>query len=43
MVSQAVAYEKALEKNANLPAMTGSQNWLNCMSFLEKKLVEFSA
>ena len=43
MVSQAVAYEKALVKNTNLPAMTGTQNWFNCMSFLEKKLVKFDA
>jgi hypothetical protein len=43
MVSQAVVYEKALVKNTNLPAMTDSQNWFNCISFLEKKLVKFDA
>jgi hypothetical protein len=28
-------------RNANLPTMTGSQNWLNYMGFLEKKLAAF--
>ena len=28
-------------RNANLPAMTGSQNWLNYMGFLEEKLATF--
>ena len=34
-------YEWALVKDANLPALTGSPEWLNYMSFLERKLLEY--
>lgn len=34
-------YEWALVKNANLPTLTGSPEWLNYMAFLEEKLLEY--
>jgi hypothetical protein len=36
-------YEWASVKNANLPALTGSPEWLNYMAFLEEKLIEYGA
>lgn len=35
------AYEWMLVKDANLPAMTGSPEWLNYLSFLEQKLLDY--
>ena len=32
-------YRWALVKDANLPTMTGSPEWINYMAFLEKKLL----
>tara|TARA_B100000686_G_scaffold336278_1_gene405978 strand:- start:5666 stop:7213 length:1548 start_codon:yes stop_codon:yes gene_type:complete len=34
-------YEWALVKDANLPAMTGSPEWNNYITFLEEKLLEY--
>ncbi len=37
------AYEWALVKDANLPAITGSPKWNNYVAFLEEKLLEYGA
>jgi len=37
------AYEWALVKDANLPAITGSPEWNNYIAFLEEKLTEYGA
>jgi hypothetical protein len=37
------AREWAMVKDANLPTLTGSPEWLNYIGFLEKKLVEYGA
>lgn len=37
------AYEWALVKDANLPAITGSPEWNNYVGFLETKLTEYGA
>lgn len=37
------AYEWALVKDANLPAITGSPEWNNYVGFLEQKLMEYGA
>ena len=37
------SYEWALVKDANLPAMTGSPEWNNYISFLEEKLLQYGA
>ena len=36
-------YQWAAVKNANLPTLTGSPEWLNYMAFLEEKLREYGA
>ena len=43
IVSPEEAYRWASVKNDNLPALTGSQEWLNYMSFLENKLAQYGA
>ena len=35
------AYEWAMVKDANLPTLTGSPEWLNYLGFLEEKLLEY--
>jgi hypothetical protein len=37
------AYRWASVKNDNLPTLTGSQEWLNYMHFLEQQLAEYGA
>ena len=43
VITASEAYEWAELKSANLPTMTGSPEWLNYMTFLEQKLVEYGA
>ena len=42
-VTEGEAYEWSLVKDANLPAMTGSPEWINYVGFLEDKLIEYGA
>ena len=41
LLTAAEANEWAMVKDANLPTFTGSPEWMNYMSFLEEKLLEF--
>lgn len=41
LVTADEAYEWSLVKDANLPTMTGSPEWLNYMAFVEEKLREY--
>ena len=41
VISPDEAYAWVKVRNANLPTMTGSQNWLNYMRFLKEKLATF--
>ncbi|MEL0193318.1 MAG: hypothetical protein VW865_13595, partial [Halieaceae bacterium] len=43
IVTPEEAYRWASVKNDNLPTLTGSQEWLNYMRFLEKQLAEYGA
>ena len=43
IVTPEVAYRWASVKNNNLPTLTGSQEWLNYMRFLEEELAEYGA
>lgn len=43
LVTADEGYEWASVRNANLPAMTGSPEWLDYMGFLEAKLHEYGA
>ena len=43
LVTADEAKQWAMVKNANLPTLTGSPEWLNYLAFLEKKLLEYGA
>ena len=43
IVTPEEAYRWASVKNDNLPTLTGSQEWLNYMRFLEGQLAEYGA
>ena len=41
MITADEAYQWASVKNENLPTLTGSQEWLNYMTFLEQTLAQY--